>query len=44
MQILTFVFGASVVFGLTAAFFGGTLALLNAGRAEFLDLLLWGSF
>ncbi len=43
-QILAFVLGAIVVFGLSAAFFGGTLGLLNTGHADFLDLLLWAVF
>jgi hypothetical protein len=44
LQVLWAIFGATLVLLLCAAFFGGTFALLQAERSEFLDLLLLGLF
>jgi hypothetical protein len=40
LQIFWYIFGAGFILLITAAFFGGTYALLQAERADFLDLLL----
>ncbi len=44
MQVVSFVLGALLVFGICGAFFAGTLALLKSEQPEFLDLLLWAIF
>jgi hypothetical protein len=40
LQIFWYIFGAGFTLLITAAFFGGTYALLQADRTDFIDLLL----